>query len=79
MPAWLVPLLIKYGIPLAISILQKTGVVNAAEAFGLKAGTHVIQVVSTIKATPDYTGTGNDPLPNATTNMTTKDGAKVGG
>lgn len=29
--------------------------------------------------TPDYKGTGNDPLPSVVTNLTTKDGKPVGG
>ena len=42
-------LLIKYGPSLAIYILQKTGVLNEAEVVGIKAGTHVLQAVESIK------------------------------
>lgn len=47
-------LLLKYGVPLAIYILQKTGAMNALQAFGLKAGTHVLQVVEKVKTYQEY-------------------------
>ena len=38
-----------------------------------------IDVVTSIPQTyADYSGTGNDPLPSVVTNLTTKDGNKVG-
>ncbi|MGB9154406.1 MAG: hypothetical protein WCD70_15120 [Alphaproteobacteria bacterium] len=49
MPVWLVPLLVKYGIPLVISILQKTGIISGVEADGIKAGTHVLKAVESVK------------------------------
>lgn len=45
MPVWLIPLLIKYGVPIVISILQKTGAINWAEKVALKAGLGVVEGV----------------------------------
>lgn len=35
--ATILPILVKYGIPLAIQLLEKTGALNEAEAYGVKA------------------------------------------
>lgn len=62
MPVWLVVILgtlAKQLIPVAINILEKSGVINSVEAYGIKAGTHVIQTVESIKTYPDYTGLGD--------------------
>ena len=37
MPVWLMPLIWKYGVPILIQILQKTGAVNKATALSAKA------------------------------------------
>ena len=52
--AILLPYLIKFGISVAVSILEKTGCINAAEKFGLKAGTHVIQAVESVQTYDEY-------------------------
>ncbi len=49
MPAWLVAAFIKYGVPLIISILQKTGAVNAAETFALKFATKTVEDLGNLK------------------------------
>lgn len=49
MPAWLLPLLIKYGVPVLIAILRKTGFIDAAEALAIKAGVKVAQAVETLE------------------------------
>lgn len=55
---WLL-ILEKVLLPLAISILQKSGIITGFEAAGIKAGTHVIQTVESIKTYPDYKGLGD--------------------
>lgn len=66
----------KFLLPLAISILQKSGVINGFEAAGIKTGTHVLQAVESIHTYPEYPG---DPVtePLVTTNLVTKDGEAV--
>lgn len=57
MPVWLVPLLIKYGIPIVISILDKTGAINWAEKVALKAGYNIVEGAEGLKrysAPSDY-------------------------
>lgn len=49
MPAWLVPLLIKYGVPVVIAILEKTGVTNWAESVALKAGYTIVEGAEGLK------------------------------
>ena len=68
----------KVVLSVLISLLQKTGLVTWAEALCLKFGEKAVEAVENLKVDPDYTGTGNDPLPPVTTNLTTKDGLKVG-
>jgi hypothetical protein len=48
------PYLIKFGISLAITLLQKTGVISGLEADGVRAGTHVLQAVNNLKTYPEY-------------------------
>jgi hypothetical protein len=43
------PYVIKFGISLALSLLQRTGLINAFEADGVRAGTHVLQAVENVK------------------------------
>lgn len=75
MPAWIAALLIPIAkaaitslasaaLPLALQILQRTGVINAAEAWGIKAGTRTIQVVQSIHTYDEYPG---DPQPSKST------------
>lgn len=45
MPAWIVTLLLRYGVPLAIQILKKTGFINAAEALAIKFGVKVKEII----------------------------------
>jgi hypothetical protein len=47
--AAILPYLVKFGISLAVSLLQKTGVINRFEADGIKAGTHVLMAVKNVK------------------------------
>lgn len=54
MPIWLLPFLEKLALSLALTILQKTGVINSIEATGIKAGTHVIAAVSNLKTENTY-------------------------
>ena len=51
------PLLVKAGISLAITLLQKSGVISDFEADGIRAGTHVLQAVQNVK-----TFSNNDQL-----------------
>lgn len=59
MSAILVLILEKVLFPLALKILNKTGVISDFEESGIKAGTHVLQAVESIKTYPDYTGLGD--------------------
>jgi len=45
MPPWLAPLIIK----LAITLLEKAGIFTPLEADAVRAGTHVIKVMESIK------------------------------
>lgn len=57
MPVWAVTLLIslaKAALPLALQILQKSGQINAAEALGVKMGTHVLTAVENVKTYDTY-------------------------
>jgi hypothetical protein len=47
--AVIVPYLVKFGISLAITLLQKSGAISAFEADGIKAGTHVLAAVKNVK------------------------------
>lgn len=51
MPAWLITLGWKYGVPLLITILQKSGAINKAEAL---AGKAIIWTEENIKTYPEY-------------------------
>lgn len=48
------PYLIKLGISLAITLLERAGVISGVEAVGIKAGTHVIQVVENLHTEDSY-------------------------
>lgn len=45
-------ILARMGWSILLYVLQKTGVVNAVEAAGIKAGTHVLQAVENTKVYP---------------------------
>jgi len=47
MPAWLLAALIKYGVPLALQLLEKTGALNEAEAL-------IVRGYVATKTYPDY-------------------------
>lgn len=49
--ALVVPYLAKFGISLAITLLEKSGLLTAVEAAAVRAGTHIIQAT---EAAPDY-------------------------
>jgi hypothetical protein len=51
------PYLIKFGISLAITLLEKSGVISGFEADGVRAGTHVLQAVENV-----HTFSNNDQL-----------------
>lgn len=55
--AVIAPYLVKFGISLAISLLEKMGVISGFEADGIRAGTHVLQVLKNVK-----TYSNNDQL-----------------
>lgn len=50
MPAIFLTLFWKYGIPILISILEKSGAINSAEKLGIKA----VQKLETLKTYPEY-------------------------
>lgn len=52
MPAWLIPLFWKYGVPLLIQILTKTGAINKAEALAAKAAVWVENNIETYEEYP---------------------------
>ena len=52
--AIIAPYLIKAGISLAITLLEKSGVLSGIEADGIRAGTHVLQAVSNLKTYDEY-------------------------
>ena len=63
--ALIAPYLIKVGVSLAITLLEKTGVITSFEADGIKAGTHVIQAVENLKSYAEYpTGRNGGTAPN---------------
>lgn len=51
---WLLPFLEKLGMSLALSILQKTGVITSLESSGIKAGTHIIKAVENLQTEETY-------------------------
>lgn len=62
MPAWLLPLLIKYGVPILIKFLEKTKAVNMAERIAVKAGYEILTDIDGLKiysAPSDYPKTKN--------------------
>lgn len=70
MPAWLLPLLLKYGVPLVIKLLTKLGVTNWAERVAIKFGISAYQEIQNIhiySAPSDYPEAQN-PTP-ATSNL----------
>ena len=62
MPAWVIGLLIKYGIPMAITFLRQSGAINWAEKVALKAGYEVYEDAQGIKIfnKPDVYPTGRN-------------------
>jgi hypothetical protein len=54
MPVWLLPLLIKFVLPIVLKVLEKTGCVNAAEKLAIKAGTKIIEVAESVEIEPDF-------------------------
>lgn len=48
------PYLLQYGVPLALAILQKTGLVTQADAALVKVGTHVLTAVEGTKFSQSY-------------------------
>ena len=79
MPAWAITLLIalvKEAMPIAIQALQKAGVINGLEAAGIRAGTHVIQVVANTKTFAEYPN-DNAPTGKSACNLVTKSGQSV--
>jgi hypothetical protein len=69
MPPWLFPLLLKYGVPLLITILQKTGAVNWAERLALKVGAKAVEAVEEIKAYQEYPADPKPPTSKAEGNI----------
>lgn len=61
MPAWLLTLLIKAGVSLALTLLQKTGMINSAEAWGVRAGTHIITTTKVEDTYPTNTALRDSP------------------
>ncbi len=51
--AVIAPYLVKFGISLAITLLEKSGVISGLEADGVRAGTHVLQAVENVKTFSD--------------------------
>lgn len=47
--AWLIAQAPSFAISLVVSILQRTGEINALEANGIKVGSHVIKAVEAVK------------------------------
>ena len=70
MPSWLLPILLKYVLPIVIQWLQKEGYINAAESLAAKGAVDIYKEVKSIKvysAPEDYP---NPPSENpATTNL----------
>lgn len=52
LPAWLIAVLLKLVAPLIITELRRLGLVDAAEAFGLKTGLKVLSYAREIKTYP---------------------------
>lgn len=49
MPAWLLTLLMRYGVPLAIEILRRSGFINWAEVLAIKAGMSVKETIESLE------------------------------
>lgn len=54
MPAWLITLLLRYGVPLVLTILQRSGLVNAAEAWAARFGIGVFEDTKVSSAPTDF-------------------------
>ena len=65
--AWLAQNGVQLAISIALTLLQKSGLLTKFEADGIKAGTHVLQVVNNLKADPQYP-TGPNGAGTANTN-----------
>ena len=63
MPAWALTLLIKVVLPLLVSELVKAGVLNQAEAAGIKTLEDLKLFISNLKTYREYS---DDPKPSAT-------------
>ena len=48
------PYLVKLGISLAVTLLEKSGAISEFEADGVRAGTHVLAAVNNLKTYPEY-------------------------
>lgn len=59
--AVIAPYLIRFGISLAVALLQRSGVLSAAEADGVRIGTHIIQATKTEDVYP--TGVNGQTAP----------------
>lgn len=51
MPAWLLPIIWKYGVPLLIALLRKSGAIDRAEGLAARA---VIYAENNIKTYEEY-------------------------
>lgn len=54
MPAWLLPLLLKYVLPVVLEWLQKSGHINAAEELAAKGAVAMVKEVKDMNTYPDY-------------------------
>lgn len=70
-PAWVISLIIKYGVPLAISILEKTGFTNWAEKVAIRAGYTVYEDISGLKTYSKPSDYPQAPIEQAATNNLT--------
>lgn len=58
MPAWLLTLLVKVALPIVLQWMQKSGAINSVEAWGVKAGTHVLTATKVEDSYPVDKATG---------------------
>lgn len=74
MPVWLATAFAEYGIPLIITLLQRTGFVNKAEALAIKYGLATVEELGKLKTYDEYPIGKNQPVPTRNDDGTSKRG-----
>ena len=85
MPAWAISLLValveataKAALPIALQILQKSGMITKAQKIGIDAGTHILITTASIATDLQKPYIG-DEKPEIVTNLKDSNGNPVGG